>query len=134
MIWHIKLFLLLPSFLHLHFDFLFHLFVLLFLHLLCFALVCLQSPKHYLLFKNKVNSFVALSFYCLPHNCKVLTSPLFFKQSLVVDWSKLKAFADGNINMNQKLNFDLGRIKTAFSLFYTMFSKGPFLWVVKSND
>ena len=29
----------------------------------------------------------------------------------ILDWSKLKAFADDKINVNQKLKFDLGRIE-----------------------
>ena len=29
----------------------------------------------------------------------------------ILDWSKLKAFADDLINLNQKLKFDMGRVE-----------------------
>ena len=62
-----------------------------------------------------------------------------------LDLSKLKAFADDNLNVYQKLKFALGRVENIvgkgenagyqhFLLFSTMFSKGFFPWVVKSRD
>ena len=29
----------------------------------------------------------------------------------ILDWSKLEAFADNKINVNQKLKFDMGRLE-----------------------
>ena len=63
----------------------------------------------------------------------------------ILDWSKLKAFADDKINVNQKLKSDMGRIENivgegrkqwlpAFSPFPTMFSKSLFHRVIKSPD
>ena len=63
---------------------------------------------------------------------------LFYFNSLpndkILDQSKLKAFADDNLNVYKKLKFALGRIENivgkgenAFSPFRTMFSKGLFL-------
>ena len=57
----------------------------------------------------------------------------------------MKAFAGDKINVNQKLKFDMGRVESivekgenadlpAFSPFPTMFSKGLFLKVIKSQD
>ena len=56
----------------------------------------------------------------------------------IMDWSKLKAFADEIINVNEKLKFVFGRLENivgkgenaglpAFSPFPTLFSKGFFL-------
>ena len=68
----------------------------------------------------------------------MLTSPSFFFNSLsydnFLDFSKLKAFADDNINMAEKLKFVFGRVENrlgkrrkcwlpAFSPFPTLFSK-----------
>ena len=55
----------------------------------------------------------------------------------ILDWSKLKAFADDKINVNQKLKFDLERVENIvvkrenagyrhFLLFRQCFSKVPF--------
>ena len=63
----------------------------------------------------------------------------------VLDWSIFTAFAEDKSNMNQKLNFILGRVEKhcgkrrkcwlpAFSSFPTMFSKGFFPSVIKSPD
>ena len=67
-------------------------------------------------------------FYSIPNN-------------KIMDWSKLKAFADNNLNVNEKLKIVLGRVENivgkrlnAFSPFPTMFAKGFFLRVVKSRD
>ena len=35
----------------------------------------------------------------------------FLPNNKILDWSKLKAFADDKINVNQKLNFVLGRVE-----------------------
>ena len=52
----------------------------------------------------------------------------------ILDLSKLKAFADNNLNVNQKLKFALGRVENimgkgenAFSPFPRKISKGFFL-------
>ena len=58
----------------------------------------------------------------------------------ILDWSKLKAFADDNLNEIEKLKFVLGWFRLEnmvgkaenagfqhFLLFHTMFSKGLFL-------
>ena len=63
----------------------------------------------------------------------------------ILDWSKLKAFADEKINVTEKLKFVLGRVESIvgkgenagfqhFLLFPQMFSKGLFLRVIKSRD
>ena len=63
----------------------------------------------------------------------------------ILDWSKLKAFADDKINVTKKLKFVVGWVENivgkrrkcwlpAFSPFPTMFSKGYFLMVIKSQD
>ena len=62
----------------------------------------------------------------------------------IMDWSKLEAFADDKLNVNEKLKFVLGRVEncqkrrkcwfSTFSPFQTMFSKGFFFKVVKSWD
>ena len=61
----------------------------------------------------------------------------------ILDLSKLKAFADNEINVTENLKFGKGRKHCgkmrscwlpAFSPFPTMFSKGFFLRVVKSRD
>ena len=62
----------------------------------------------------------------------------------ILDWSKLKAFADDKIKVTEKLKFVLGRVENcgkrrkcwlpAFSPFPTVFSKGFFLWGIKSRD
>ena len=68
-----------------------------------------------------------------------------FPNDKILDLSKLKAFADGKLNSNEKQNFGLGRIEnivgnrenagyTAFSPFPTVFSKAVFLRVVKTRD
>ena len=51
----------------------------------------------------------------------------------LLDWSKLKAFADNKINVNQKSKSVLGMVTSIFSL-STMFSKGYLFRVVKSWD
>ena len=60
-----------------------------------------------------------------------------------LDWFELKELADNKINVTEKLKFVLGRKHCrkrrkcwlpAFSLFPTMFSKGFFPNVVKSQD
>ena len=54
----------------------------------------------------------------------------------MLDWSKLKAFADGKINLKEKLKFDLGRAENIvgkgenagyqhFLLFSQCFQKAP---------
>ena len=53
--------------------------------------------------------------------------------------SKLIAFADAKINVAEKIKFVLGRVENivwlpAFSPFPTIFSKGFFYRVVKSQD
>ena len=63
----------------------------------------------------------------------------------ILDWSKVKAFADHNINVTKILKFVLGNGRKhsgkrrkcwlpAFSPFPTMFSKDFFFRVVKSQD
>ena len=63
----------------------------------------------------------------------------------ILDLSKLKAFADNNLNVYQKLKFALGKNRKHFGKrrkcwlpayfpFPTMFSEGFFLRVVKSRD
>ena len=55
----------------------------------------------------------------------------------ILDWCKLKAFADDKLKVNEKLKFDLGRVEnivTSFFPFPTMFSTGFFFNVVKSWD
>ena len=63
----------------------------------------------------------------------------------IIDWSKLKAFADDIINVNKNLKFVLGRIENIvgkgendgyqhFLLFPSMFSKVFLLRVLKSGD
>ena len=56
----------------------------------------------------------------------------------ILDWSKLKAFADDKSKVTQNLKFVLGRVENivlpAFSPFPTMFSKGFFFRVVKCRD
>ena len=46
------------------------------------------------------------------HNAKILVSgrALILPNKKVFDWSKLKAFADDNLNVNQKLKFAFGRV------------------------
>ena len=62
-----------------------------------------------------------------------------------LDWSKMKAFADDKMNLNENLKCVLGRIENIvakgekagyqhFSPFLTMFSKAFSLSVVKSWD
>ena len=62
-----------------------------------------------------------------------------------LDWSNLKELADDNINMIINLKFVLGRVENTvgkgenagyqhFLLFPTMFSKGFYLRVLKSQD
>ena len=62
----------------------------------------------------------------------------FLPHDKILDWSKLKAYADNKIYVTQKLIFTLGRVETLwekhFLLFLIMFSKGFFLGVVKSLD
>ena len=63
----------------------------------------------------------------------------------ILDWSKLKAFADDKINVSENLKFVLGRVENIvgkgendgyqhFLFFPTMFSKRFFPRVVKSRD
>ena len=63
----------------------------------------------------------------------------------ILDWSKLKAFADNKINATEKFKFGLERVENilgksrkcwlpAFPPFPTVFSKDFFRWVVKSRD
>ena len=63
----------------------------------------------------------------------------------ILDQSKLKAFAEDNINVNKKLKFDSGRVEKrcekerkrwlpAFSPFLTVSSTELFLKVVKRRD
>ena len=63
----------------------------------------------------------------------------------ILDWSKSKAFADNKINVNKQLKFGFGRVENivkkrrkcwlpAFFPFPTIFSKGLFLKVFKSQD
>ena len=59
----------------------------------------------------------------------------------ILDWSKIKAFAEDKVNLTQKLKFALGRVENcgewrkswlpAFSPYPTMFSNGYFLWSLK---
>ena len=61
-----------------------------------------------------------------------------------LDWSKLKTFADDEINVSEKLKFVLGWVENivgkgehaapAFSPLPTMFSKGSIYRIVKSRD
>ena len=63
-----------------------------------------------------------------------------FPNKKILDWFKLKAFADDKIDVNKKLKFGMERIEyivrkcwlPAFSPFPTLFSKGFFFKVVKS--
>ena len=62
----------------------------------------------------------------------------------ILDWSKLKAFADDKIKMNEKLKCGFGKVKNivgkgqnaAYNIFSfpTMFSNVPCFRVVKSQD
>ena len=36
---------------------------------------------------------------------------VFGRRDKILDWSKFRAFADNNINLNEKLNFGLGRVE-----------------------
>ena len=74
---------------------------------------------------------------------KVLIIPL--PNNNILDWSKLKAFADDKIKVIESLKFVLWRVENIvgkgenagyqhFLLFPTMFSKGFFLRGVKSRD
>ena len=79
------------------------------------------------------------------NNSMKLKSCFFFFNPLpnnkIFDWSKLKAFADDNINVNEKIQYILGRVENTvkrrkcwlpeFSAFRTMFSKGYLLRVIK---
>ena len=57
----------------------------------------------------------------------------------ILDWSKLKAFADDKLNVNEKLNFGLGRVESivgkgenaGYLHFPTLFSKAVFLGSLK---
>ena len=68
-----------------------------------------------------------------------------FPNDKILDWFKLKDFADDKINVTQRLNFILGMAENfvgkeekcplpPFSSFPTMFSKDFFLRVVRSQD
>ena len=68
-----------------------------------------------------------------------------FPNDNILDWSKLKAFQDDKINVNQKLKFDFGRIENIvrkeenagyqhFLLFPQCFQTGLFIRVVKNWD
>ena len=48
-----------------------------------------------------------LVLFCLLH--KLIINPL--PNDKILDWSKLKAFADKKITVTQKLKFVLGRVK-----------------------
>ena len=72
---------------------------------------------------------------------KELTSP----NDKILEWSKLKAFADDKINMAEKLKPVLGRVENIVGkgeiagyqhllLFPTMFSKAFWFGVVKSQN
>ena len=52
----------------------------------------------------------------------------------IFDWSKLKAFADYNLNVAKKIEIPIQSRLPAFSPFPTMFSKAFFPRVVKSQD
>ena len=63
----------------------------------------------------------------------------------ILDSSKLKAFEDDKINVNQNLKFDMGWVENIvgkgenagyqhFLLFPQCFQKAPFFRVVKSRD
>ena len=62
-----------------------------------------------------------------------------------LDWSKLKAFPDDKISVNQKLKFDIGRVENIvgkgenagyqhFLLFPQCFQKAFFWGVIYSHD
>ena len=82
----------------------------------------------------------------LPSNCMfhgLCIYPLPNKK--IIDWSKLKAFVDDKINLNEKFKLVLGRVENIvgkeenvgyqpFFPFPAMFPKGFFLRVVKSQD
>ena len=55
-----------------------------------------------------------------------------YQMTIVLDLSKLKAFADNKIDVSEKLKFELGR-EPAFSLFPTIFSKVFFLKVIERS-
>ena len=63
----------------------------------------------------------------------------------ILDWSKLKVFADDKLNVTEKLEFVLGRVENIvgkgenagsqhFLLFSQCFSKGSLHGVIKSRD
>ena len=55
----------------------------------------------------------------------------------ILDWSKLKAFADDKINVNQKLKFASGQVEnivTSIFSFHHNVYKGLFIWVVQGPD
>ena len=76
-------------------------------------------------------------------HCKRICSLL--PNDKILEWSKLKAFADGKINVAQKLKLAAGRVENIvgkgenagdqhFCPFPSMFSKGYFLRVSQSRD
>ena len=89
-----------------------------------------------LLMKTAVSVWL---FYPITNNSVLFYSLPYYKIS---DWSKLRAFADDKINVNQKLKFVFGKSRKhrgkrrkcwlpAFSPFPTMFSKDFFFKVVR---
>ena len=95
---------------------------------------------------SSVRQNVALCGFCFKStsNLDTFQSQLFTKDN-ILDWFKLKAFADDKLHMNQILHFVFVRVENiagkrrkcwlpAFSPFPTMFSKGFCSIIVKSQD
>ena len=107
----------------------------------------LYTRQYFLTYFESLRNSIATFRFELPSICFKLYF-LFFSSlpnDKILDWSKLKAFADGKSNAIEKLKYVLGWVENmvgkrrkcwfpAFSLFPTMFSKGLFLRVVKSRD
>ena len=89
-----------------------------------------------------------LSFACIKSMGRKLAKSRVMPNSLpndkILDWSELKAFADGQIIVSEKLKLVLARVENimgkrrkcwsaAFSPFSTLFSKSFFYKVVKSH-
>ena len=93
-----------------------------------------------------VRQNVALCGFCFKStsNLDMFQSQLFTKDN-ILDWFKLKAFADNKLHMNQTLHLILVSVENivrkrrkywlpAFSPFPTMFSKGFCSIIVKNQD
>ena len=102
-------------------------------------LPCVRQNRDilYLIYiEDCVNDFV----HHLPRYCRLNSLP----NDKILDWSKLQAFADNKINVNEKLKIVLGRVETLWEkekmLVTSIFSfsqnvfQGFFFKVVKIRD